>query len=296
MEEKIISALGYFDGVHIGHMALLKACRELAQAQGCKCGVVTFLDHPDTLLQGRKPALITTPAQREKLLRQQGMQTVLQLPFDEKMMGTPWQEFLTDLVQKYDAAGFVCGSDFRFGKGGEGTADSLGRFCDENRLAFSPVPQQYIDGIRVSSTHIRGLLRQGQMAEAARFAGRGFTLSGTVIRGQQLGRTLGFPTANLPYPEDLVRVPFGVYACRVLIGGTAYQAVTNIGSRPTVSGTGVTVESHILDFSGDLYGKRIDVELLKFLRPEQKFASLQELQAQIDLDRKAAEQFADFKF
>lgn len=291
MEERIIYALGYFDGVHKGHKALLDICRELAQTQNCQCGTVTFLDHPDALLQGRKPELITTPAQRKELLLQQGMENVLVLPFDEKMMRTPWQEFLLFLLQEHNAAGFVCGTDFRFGKGGEGTADKLHQFCQSHNLVFKAVPQQYIDGIRVSSTHIRSLLQQGKMEEAARFLGRGFAISGTVIRGQQLGRTLGFPTANLLYPEELVRVPFGVYACRVWIDGVAYKAVTNIGTRPTVSGTGITVESYIIDFSGDLYDRIISVELLKFLRPEQKFDSLQALKEQIALDKAAIHNF-----
>lgn len=290
MEERIIYALGYFDGVHTGHRALLQTCRELAQAQNCQCGTVTFLDHPDALLQGRKPELINTPAQRQELLQQQTQQVLL-LPFDEKMMHTPWQEFLNTLLEKYNAAGFVCGTDFRFGKGGEGTADKLHQFCQSHNLVFKAVPQQHIDGIRVSSTHIRSLLQQGKMEEAARFLGRGFAISGTVIRGQQLGRTLGFPTANLLYPEELVRVPFGVYACRVWIDGVAYKAVTNIGTRPTVSGTGITVESYILDHSGDLYDRRIGVELLKFLRPEQKFDSLQALKEQIALDKAAIHNF-----
>ena len=290
MEKKIIYALGYFDGVHTGHGVLLQTCRELAQAQNCQCGAVTFLDHPDALVQGRPPELINTPAQRKKLLQQQ-VQQVLILPFDEKMMHTPWQVFLQALLEKHNAAGFVCGTDFRFGKGGEGTAEKLQQFCREHQLIFRAVPQQYIDGIRVSSTHIRSLLQQGNMEEAARFLGRSFSISGKVIRGKQLGRTLSFPTANLLYPEGLVCVPLGVYVSRVRMDDGLYKAVTNIGTRPTVSGTGITVESYILDYSGDLYDRTITVELLKLLRPEQKFDSLQALQSQIALDQKAAREY-----
>ena len=209
------------------------------------------------------------------------MQTVLQLPFDEEMKNTPWQTFLENLIREKGAVGFVCGTDFRFGKGGQGTADTLRAFCLEKGFAFTAVPQQYIDGIRVSSTYIRKLLRQGNMEEAERFLGHPFTISGTVIRGQQLGRTIGIPTANLQLPAGMVQLPYGVYACRAETEVGSYLAVTNIGTRPTVGGQQVTVEPWLLDFDGDLYGKQLKLKFYRFLRPERKFSSLKMLQAEI---------------
>lgn len=289
---KKIYALGYFDGVHLGHKALLTACRELAEAQNCRSGAVTFLGHPEILVLGTAPGLINTPADRKKLLSEQfHMDTVVEIPFDKALMETSWQDFLFSLLEKYDAAGFVCGTDFRFGKGGQGTAQLLSRFCREHDLSCQLVEQQYLDGVRISSTHIRGLLEAGEILQANRFLGHPHMLSGTVTHGKQLGRTIGVPTANIACPEELVRLPFGVYACKVQAGGNFFPAVTNVGVRPTVSGQGVTVESHLLDFSGDLYGKEISVLFYDFIRPEQKFSDLAHLQAQIEKDKACLAQY-----
>lgn len=285
---KTICALGFFDGVHIGHAALLAACRQLAYSQGCTAAVVTFTAHPDTLVLGSTPRLINTPADRRRLLANQfHMDTILELPFDEAMRTTPWQDFLTMLCREYHAAGFVCGEDFRFGSRGAGTAALLRSYCEEKGLACTVVPQQTLDGIRVSSTYIRKQLETGDMATAVRFLGHAHILTGTVVPGKKLGRTLGIPTANLHYPEGLAMPRFGVYACKAWVEGKKYPAVTNIGTRPTVEGQNITVEPWILDYSGDLYGKEITLGFFRFLRPEQKFSSLEELKAAIHADAEA---------
>ena len=289
MKEKIIYALGYFDGVHLGHQALLDACCHMAEKENCRRGIVTFSGHPDTLLLGTEPELINTDWDRKKLLCQFHMDEVLALPFDEKLMVMPWQDFLVLLQEEYYAAGFVCGSDFRFGQGGAGNAASLQQYCREKGLHCSVVQQQYIDGVRVSSTHIRMLLEEGKISEANSFLGHPHMLTGVVIHGKQLGRTIGIPTANLTYPEKLLKMPYGVYACRVQVDGRNYTAMTNIGVRPTVSGEGVTVESHLLDFSGDLYGKNMEIWFYDFLRPEYKFSDLSDLQKQVEKDKKIVE-------
>ena len=285
MKEKIIYALGYFDGVHLGHRALLDACRKMAEDSGCQWGIVTFLGHPDTLVQGRTPCLINTDRDRKKLLCQFHTDAVLELPFDEQLMAMPWQDFLMMLVQEHHAAGFVCGTDFRFGKKGEGNAPLLEEFCRKQQLVCCTVEQQCLDGVRISSTHIRNLLEQGNLEAANRFLGHPHFLSGTVVTGKQLGRTIGIPTANLLYPPELVTLPYGVYACQVETEGKIYTAVTNIGTRPTVSGEGVTAESWLLDFSGELYGKELEISFLRYLRPEQKFPDLSGLQKQIQKDK-----------
>lgn len=285
MKKKIIYALGYFDGVHLGHTALLTACRELAGEKGCKAGAVTFHSHPETLLKGSAPGLINTPDDRNKLLQQFHMDAVVELPFDKTLMQTPWQDFLSELMEHYGAAGFVCGTDFRFGRKGEGTAALLQQFCREHDLSCCLVEQQSLDGIRISSTHIRKLLEKGNIREANRFLGHPHMLTGVVQTGKQLGRTIGIPTANLSYPQELLKLPYGVYACKVRVDGKTYPAVTNVGTRPTVLGEGVTVESHLLDFSGDLYGKNVTVSFYDFIRPEQKFSDLTQLKAQIEKDK-----------
>ena len=279
---KTIYALGFFDGVHIGHGALLKACRELATQHGCKAGVVTFDAHPQTVVGGNAPGLICSASDREQLFRKKyHMDNVVTLPFDENLRSKPWQDFLAMLQQEYGAAGFVCGTDFRFGNWGQGNAKLLAQYCVQREFPFAEIQEQLLDGIRVSSTYIRRQIETGDMATAVRFLGHPHILTGTVVPGKQLGRTLGIPTANLQLPENLAIPRFGVYACRVQIDGIFYPAVTNIGIRPTVSGTGITVEPWILDYSGDLYGQEITLEFFHFLRPEQKFPSLEALKQEI---------------
>ena len=282
MKEKTIYALGFFDGVHIGHAALLKACRELAAEARCRFGVITFGVHPDALVLGKAPRLINTQTDREWLLRERfRAETVVTLPFDEEMHTMPWRAFLHMLIRDYAAAGFVCGEDFRFGYRGEGNADALEAFCREQGLVSAVVKDRMIDGIRVSSTYIRRQIETGDMETAVKFLGHPHILSGSVVHGHQLGRRLGIPTANLRLPEGLAEPKFGVYACRAVVEGKRYCAVTNIGVRPTVEGRSVTVEPWILDYDGDLYGREITLEFYRFLRPERKFPSLDDLKAEI---------------
>ena len=282
MKKKTIFALGFFDGVHIGHAALLETCRELAHEGGWNCGVVTFSTHPDALVYGQTPRLINTSEDRERLLRRCfGMDSVITLPFDRKMRDMPWRDFLGLLRRDYDAAGFVCGKDFRFGAGGAGSAGRLAIYCRMESLPWAVVPEQTLNGIRISSTHIRELIEDGQMSTAVKFLGHPHILTGQVIHGRHLGSTLGIPTANLRLPPELAVPKFGVYICRCAVDGKTYPAVTNVGVRPTVNGHSVTVEPWILDYEGDLYGREITLEFCRFLRPEQKFPDLQALQAEI---------------
>ena len=280
MNHKTIYALGFFDGVHVGHTALLRECRRLADETGCNAAAVTFSSHPDTLVLGKTPGLINTIEDRVQLLKAMGMDDVIVLPFDRTLMTTHWSKFLGALLE-LGAAGFVCGSDFRFGAGGSGTSKKLEGFCRSRELACAIVPQQMLEGIRVSSTHIRSLLEEGRMEEAARFLGHPHILSGEVVSGRKLGRTLGIPTANLSIPEGVVQLPFGVYACKATVDGKTYMAVTNIGNRPTVGGHRITVEPWLLDFEGDLYGKPLTLAFYRFLRREEKFPDLDTLKEEI---------------
>ena len=280
MKEKTIVALGFFDGVHLGHAALLRECVRLASERGCGAGAVTFDGHPDTLVLGTTPGLINTPADRERLLKERGAETVLTLPFDQEMMTMHWQDFLSGLLER-GAAGFVCGSDFRFGYRGQGTAEKLKDLCGQKGLPCAIVPEQTVDGVRVSSTYIRGLLERGEMETAVKFLGHPHIFTGTVVSGRHLGRTIDIPTANLRLPDGLLIPKFGVYACLARIGDEKFPAVTNIGTRPTVGGHHITVEPWILDFEGDLYGQELTLEFYQFLRPERRFDTLEELRQEI---------------
>ena len=212
---KTIFALGFFDGVHIGHAALLRECRRLAEENGCAAGAVTFGVHPDTLVLHQTPVLINAPRDRELLLTANfHMDTVVTLPFDEQMRSMPWEDFLELLRRDYGAAGFVCGDDFRFGYKGQGNARLLENYCRERQIPCAVVPEQTLDGIRVSSSYIRNQIETGDMATAVRFLGHPHILRGTVVHGKQLGRTLGVPTANLRLIPGMVVPRFGVYACR----------------------------------------------------------------------------------
>ena len=280
-KEKIIYALGFFDGVHLGHRALLAACRQFGDHMGCKAGAVTFDTHPEALVAGSAPALLNTIEDRKRLIAAHGMDEILVLPFDEALRSMPWQDFLEMLLAK-GAVGFICGDDFRFGYKGEGNAEKLANFCIERNLYWTVVPAQLLGDTRISSTYIRQLVKQGEMELAVKFLGHPHILTGTVIPGKQLGRTIGIPTANLSLPEGILCPRFGVYACKALVEDQEYMAVTNIGTRPTVHGESVTIEPWLLDFDGDLYGKELTLEFHGFLRPEKKFDSLDALKQEIE--------------
>ncbi len=291
MNEKKIIALGFFDGVHLGHRALLAECRRLADELGCGAAAVTFETHPDALVFGKAPALINTPQDRQRLLIDAGMDEVIVLPFNKNMQTMHWKNFFHLLRDKYQAAGLVCGHDFRFGNRGAGTPQLLRERCAQYEMPCTVIPEQKLDEVTVSSTYIRTLIEAGDMENAARFLGHPHIFTGYVVPGQHLGRTIGVPTANLCLPKDLIQPRRGVYACRALVDGTEYLAVTNVGCRPTVSGENVTVEPWILDFEADLYGREITLEFHKFLRPERKFDTLEQLRSEI---RRNAEQTREF--
>ncbi len=284
MKDKIIYALGFFDGVHLGHAALLRACRELAAENGARPGVLTFDGHPDALVKGENPGLLNTVQDRRLLLEQAGMANILLLPFDRALMEQPWDVFFRRLLTEFSAGGLVCGSDFRFGCRGEGTAEKLAAACADAGIPCRVVEQQLLDGIRISSTHIRTLLEAGELVQAGRFLGHPHILTGVVEPGRQLGRTIGIPTANLPFPEGVLIPKRGVYACKALLSQGEYLAVTNVGSRPTVGGHQVRAESWLLDFAGDLYGQSMTLQFYAYLRPEEKFPDLAALRAQIGKD------------
>ena len=292
--EKRIYALGFFDGVHLGHQALLSACRDLAEKESCTPAAITFAAHPKSLFSASVPALLTTCQDRQALMNTYGISHIHCFPTTKEVMSTPWQDFLEQLLEE-GAAGFVCGHDFRFGHGGEGDSEKLRSFCARKCLPCVIIPEQSFGGKRVSSTLIRGLIEDGDMESATKFLGHPHVLTGTVRPGQQLGRKLGVPTANLLIPEGIVVPKFGVYTCRAVVDGVSHLAVANVGVRPTVSGSGITVEPWILNFSGDLYGREIRLEFYRFLRPEIKFETLAALQQQILQDAAETRRYFETK-
>lgn len=280
-----VIALGFFDGVHLGHGALLKRAVEQAGRLGAVPAAVTFDGHPKSFVGSKVVSLINTPEDRAFLMHTcYGIRDVILLPFDRAMMELPWDAFVKEiLVERYGAVHLVAGHDYRFGYKGEGTPQKLRELCARLGIGCDVIEQVELDGTAVSSTHIRALLEAGEMEQAVRFLGHPHVLTGTVVRGRQLGRTIGIPTANLVIPERVLVPAYGVYAARAVTeDGCSYPAVTNVGVRPTVEdGRGVTVEPWLLDFDADLYGRTLRVEFYQRLRGEKKFASLEELRQEI---------------
>ncbi len=293
MAQKNAVALGFFDGVHIGHGALLRTASEAAKLSGLSSVALTFDTHPAQALRGGEPMLLSTPEERRELMRRfYGIETVRVLPFDKTLRETPWQVFAEEmLLGALNAGLLVCGEDFRFGRGAEGTAKLLSAFCAERGVPCRVVPQVCLDGPPVSSTRIRALLRSGDFNAALRLLGHPFLLCGTVVHGLHNGARLGFPTANLPLEARLLP-PNGVYAATVEVDGREYLSVTNIGVHPTLGALSAPLaESWLPDFSGDLYGKPIRLLLHAFLRPEQHFDSTDALTEQVHRDESAVRTF-----
>lgn len=286
---KKVIALGFFDGVHLGHAALLKRTAEVAKAKGLIPAALTFDRHPGSAITGSEVPLLTTVDDRSALMeRLYGIREVMVAPFDHALMEMPWERFVEDyLASEHGAAYVVAGHDFHFGYRGEGDPQRLAEKCAQLGLGCDIIPKVELEGRVVSSTYIRQLVGAGELERARRFLGHPYGLSGRVEHGKKLGSRLGFPTVNLTPAPQLLLPAHGVYAAKAWLpaeGGEEgpYLAVTNIGTRPTVDdGDGVTVESFLLDFDGDVYGRALRLELYRRLRGERALDSLEELKAEI---------------
>lgn len=282
-----VIALGFFDGVHKGHGALLRRTRELAEGIGATPAAVTFDAFPAQVILEQSSPLLTSPAERADFMqRLYGIQDVIIAHFDRALMHMPWQDFVSEfLVSRHGGVHLVAGHDFRFGYRGEGTPEKLKSLCAELGVGCDIIPPVEVDGIRISSSYIRTLVAQGEMERAMDFLGHPHTLTDQVRHGKKIGTRLGFPTMNLQIPSGSVVPAFGVYATRVWVEGRSFAAATNVGVRPTVGDNRpVSVEGTLLDFSGDLYGKTVRMEFYRRIRPEQKFDSLDALRTQIARD------------
>ena len=280
-----VIALGFFDGVHVGHGALLRRVGEVARATGGIPSAVTFDSHPELRTEGHPIPLINSLEDRVGLMRRNyGIQDVMVLPFDDRMMHMPWEAFLIDvLIGEYHAGHLVAGHDFHFGYHGEGDPDKLKAACARLGIGCDIIGQVTLEGTPVSSTYIRGLLAEGNLTRANAFLGHPHVLTHRVEHGKKLGSRLGFPTVNLAFQSGVLVPAWGVYATRVWFeDGQSRMAVTNIGLRPTVEDSDrITVEGYILDYSGELYGQTVRMEFHQYLRPERKFPSVEALTAEV---------------
>ncbi|AHB88208.1 bifunctional riboflavin kinase / FMN adenylyltransferase RibF [Thermosynechococcus sp. NK55a] len=283
-------ALGNFDGVHRGHQEVIRTLLEAAPADCCP-SVITFSPHPQAFFTGEQRLLLTPEAEKRALLNQYGIEQVIVLPFTQALAQLSPLEFVEQiLVQQLQAKVLSVGFNFGFGRGRSGTAEDLRTLCAAFGIAVHIVPPFCWGSDRVSSSAVRAALAAGDVALARELLGRAYTLTGTVTQGEQLGRQLGFPTANLALPPEKLLPRYGVYACRV--SGAALPreqvGVVNIGVRPTVRGQEVRTEVHLLHWQGNLYNQEITLHLEAFIRPELRFSSLAALQAQIAADCQVA--------
>lgn len=268
--------LGTFDGVHKGHREVLNL------PEGLKKIAVTFSLPPKTVLSG-KTELIMTFADKQRVLKGLGVEEILKLDF-EKVKNMRALEFLDFLYEKYKPSLISCGFNYRFGKNAEGDTAQLRKYCEEKGITFKCSEPVLEDGKAVSSTLIRELIKNGEIEKANSLLTEPFSFETEVIDGDRRGRTIGFPTANQKYPNDLVKLKFGVYKVKVIIEKEEYEGITNIGIRPTFQTDYVISETYIKNFSSDLYGKKVRIIPLKFLREEIKFSSIEELKHQIAID------------
>jgi riboflavin kinase / FMN adenylyltransferase len=286
-----IVALGNFDGIHRGHRQVIQPILQEAESPKVFSTVVTFRPHPQEYFTGQSRTLLTPLDEKVQHLKNLGVEQLVLLPFDEALSSLTPEEFVEQiLVQQLQARQISVGQNFRFGKRRSGTTDDLKAIAAQYQVAVHIIPLYTAAGDRVSSSAIRQALEEGNPRQAGQLLGRPYALVGKVVTGRQLGRTIGFPTANLQVPPEKFVPRKGVYRVTVKGEGIAALGVMNIGDRPTVdeAGTQMTIEVHLLDWSGDLYGQTLSVELESFLRPEQKFGSLEELKAQIQADCAAA--------
>ncbi len=282
--DKTVIALGFFDGVHRGHGALLQKTAERARALGAVPTAFTFDRPPKEVVTGVPVYLINSNRDRRGLMeRLYGIEKVVFAPFDREMMTMPWEAYIQMLIRDYGAVHFVAGHDHRFGHRNSGSVQLLQEKCAELGLGCDIIPQVTLDGVTVSSTYIRTLVESGDMERAADFLGHRHCLSQTVQHGQRIGRTIGIPTVNLAVPEHVLAPAHGVYVTEVFLpDGRRFPGVTNVGTRPTVSdGDAVSVETFLLGFDGDLYGQEIRIEFCRRLRGERKFDSLEALRQEI---------------
>ncbi|MDO5444736.1 MAG: bifunctional riboflavin kinase/FAD synthetase [Eubacteriales bacterium] len=291
-------ALGFFDGVHLGHAALLNRVKERAAENGLSPAVLTFDMHPDILVHREDLRLITDCDSRKEILsRCFGIEDVIVIPFDVQMMNTSWEDFLSRLIGEYEVSHIVVGYDFTFGAKGAGNAEKLLTWCGDHGIGCDVINPVIIDGVVVSSTLIRELIRKGDMEAAFNFLGHPYCISDTVQPGYQIGRKMAAPTINMRIPEGTVVPAFGVYATKAIFpDGSEFDAVTNIGVRPTFGENNeITVETHILDFSENIYGVTVRVDFYSFIRQEEKFSDCLALSEQIKRDAERARELLKLK-
>ena len=281
-------ALGDFDGLHIAHTAIIKNGIEYARQNGLKSGVLLFNENTKSVLEGADIKLITPNGEKIRLIDEMGADFVYIVNFDREFMKKTPEEFIEFLVNDLKIKAVFAGFDYKFGKNASGDALTLKKLGEDNGFFVEILPEMKIDTKTLSSRHIRQLIEDGNVSEASKYLGRDFSVSGIVEKGFQNGRKLGFPTANVSYDDTMLLPKNGVYAGYTFVDGKKYKSVINIGNNPTFGAKKVTIESHIIDFEGDIYGECIRVSFKERLRGDIKFNGIDELKERIEQDTKTA--------
>jgi len=292
--KKTILTLGTFDGVHIGHKKILERLTQNTENGKYESLVLTFFPHPRMVLQEKSEIkLLNTISEKSKLLEKSGIENLVIHPFNESFSRLTAEEFVHSiLVNQFHIQKIIIGHDHRFGRNRTANIDNLIAFGAEYGFEVEQISAQEIQDVSVSSTKIRKALQDGNMSLANEYLGYAYFLTGEVVKGKQLGRTIGFPTANIQIKEDYKLIPKnGVYAVKTFIGQKEVFGMMNIGFNPTVNGQKQTIEVNLFDFDADIYGEKLEISLLKYLREEQKFGSVDLLKEQLNQDKKTALEF-----
>ena len=285
-------ALGGFDAIHTGHIAIIKNVVEVAGERGLNSLVYLFCNQPRNVLDGVDSPQINALEKRLEILDNLGVKTVVAQWFTPEYLHISPEQFVKKyLVERLGAKYIAAGFNYRFGYGGRGDISLLDKLCKPFGIQVCSIPCVKKGGITVSSTRIRELISYGNIEEANACLDRKFSIEGTVIKGNQVGRTIGFPTANMVMPSELIIPKLGVYITEVIIDEKRYTGITNVGTRPTVLSDEPFIESHILDFSGDLYEKKMEVRFCHYLRDIVEFENLEKLKTQLEIDKKSAREY-----
>ncbi|MBO5883777.1 MAG: bifunctional riboflavin kinase/FAD synthetase [Clostridia bacterium] len=280
-----VLALGCFDGIHVGHKAVIDTARAKACELGVSSAVWTFLEPPKNFFAPNSAPTITDFKEKQRLISDLRIDFFFCIPFDSEIRDTSPEDFLEKyILSVMDVKHIVCGFNYRFGKNAIGDTKLLSDFCSSKNIGLTVLPPTTVDGKIVSSSLIRSAVEKGEVEYAAKLLGRYYSITFIVTDGQALARKLGFPTANGSLPDNKLLIRKGVYASRVFFSGEYKYGITNVGIRPTVNGKRLCMETHLFDFSGDLYGQELTVEFLSFIRDEVKFDSLDAMSEQIHKD------------
>ncbi len=290
-KSKTIVTIGTFDGVHIGHRKIIDKIVENCKKDNLESTILTFFPHPRMVLQHNSDIkLLNTIDEKIQLLEKTGLQNLIIHKFDKSFSELSAEEFVSEvLVKQLNIQKIIIGHDHRFGKNRSASIDDLIIFGEKYNFEVEQISAKELNDVAVSSTKIRNAISNGTISLANRFLGYRYELSGIVVKGKQLGRTIGFPTANLQVNEEYKQIPKnGVYMVRSFIKNQFFSGIMNIGHRPTIDGEKVSIETHFFDFNSDIYNETITIEFFESIRNEQKFESLEILKSQIEKDKQVA--------